>query len=226
MANFKLDPADWLPQGHQVIDGGPTRLPRTFYSPSMVPPRQHDHIIAVELMPLAPEALVPFWRNQVCNFIVHNLQCTVDNVQPCLFGLGFYSLHSAAACAALLTHPLYQIQNGVFVCFVRHDDRDNHRTVQGFRQGWLMFLGIPLGCRNDFDIANAIATFGKFHHWHQDDEFLDRTMVYASFRSAALVPRDVVFGNYAIVGGVRQTWTAVCYVLTIDFGDLLPHDED
>jgi hypothetical protein len=113
-----------------------------------------------------------------------------------------------------------------FFRFVHHDDKDNHRAVQGFRQGWLMFLSIPLDYRIDFDIANAIATFGKFHHWHQDDEFLDRTLVYAFFPSAALVPRDVVFGNYTILGGVRQTWTSVCYVLTVDFGDFLHHDED
>jgi hypothetical protein len=35
-----------------------------------------------------------------------------------------------------------------------------------------------------------------------------------------------VFGNYAVVGGVRETWIAVCYVLIADFGDLLPHDKD
>jgi hypothetical protein len=45
MVNFELDPAYWMPQGHQVIDGGPTRLPRSFYLPSTAPPRRHDHII-------------------------------------------------------------------------------------------------------------------------------------------------------------------------------------
>jgi hypothetical protein len=109
MANFELDPAAWLPQGHQIIHGGPTRLPRTFYSPSLAPPRRHDHIIIVELMPPAPEALVPFWQNQVRNFIFHNLQRAIDNVQPCLFGLGLYSLSSPAACAPLLTHLPYQL---------------------------------------------------------------------------------------------------------------------
>jgi hypothetical protein len=38
MTNFEVDPTPWLPHGHQVIDGGPTRLPRTFYSPSVDPP--------------------------------------------------------------------------------------------------------------------------------------------------------------------------------------------
>jgi hypothetical protein len=38
MVNFEVDLAPWLPHGHQIIDGGPTRLPQTFYSPSVDPP--------------------------------------------------------------------------------------------------------------------------------------------------------------------------------------------
>jgi hypothetical protein len=37
MANFEVDLARWLPLGHHIIDGGPTRLPRTFYNPSINP---------------------------------------------------------------------------------------------------------------------------------------------------------------------------------------------
>jgi hypothetical protein len=39
MAVFELDPTPWLPWGHQVIDGGGTRLPRTYYNPSSDPPQ-------------------------------------------------------------------------------------------------------------------------------------------------------------------------------------------
>ena len=69
-------------------------------------------------------------------------------------------------------------------------------------------------------------TFGKYHHWHRDDPLKARTLVYASFPSPQLVPRDVVFGEYAVVGGARQSWTAACYVLTADFADQMPTDED
>ncbi|KAM0914851.1 hypothetical protein ACQ4PT_011229 [Festuca glaucescens] len=154
-------------------------------------------------------------------------QVHVDEVQPAsIFGLGYYRLRSPAARAALVAHVPYQLQNGFFVCFVNHDDRDNHRAVQGFRSGWLMFLAIPLDFRNEYDISNAIGAFGRFHHWHQDENMIERTLVYASFPSPALVPRDVVFGDYATIGGVRETWTAICYILTADFADMLPHDED
>jgi hypothetical protein len=89
-----------------------------------------------------------------------------------------------------------------------------------------MFLGIPPAYRNDYDIANAVSTFGKFHYWIENDPFKCRALVYASFPSPALVPRDVVFGKYATVGGVRVSWTAALYILTAEFADALPADED
>jgi hypothetical protein len=226
MANFELDPARWVPEGHHIIDGGPTHLPHMFYNPSTLPPRRNDTICTVVLIPPQPPQHEEFWREQVCNFVVHNLHRAVDDFQPCLFGLGFLRLRSPAARATLLDHGPYQLQHGVHVRFVAHDDRDNHRSVQGFRRGWLMFLGIPLDYRNEYDIANAIGTFGKFHHWHQDDDVLERTMVYASFTSPALVPRDVVFGHYAHPGAVKETWTSAYYILTAEFVDVFPADED
>jgi hypothetical protein len=89
-----------------------------------------------------------------------------------------------------------------------------------------MFLGILLDYRNTFDIANDVATFGTYENWHHDDEVLDRTLVYASYPSAATVPRDVVFGRYANLGAARESWTAPCYVLNAIFADVLPPDED
>jgi hypothetical protein len=226
MANFELDPARWLPQGHQIIDGGAARLPRTFYNALVPPPRCHSNICtAVLILPLPPLD-EEHWRNQVWNFVVHNLHGAVDDFQPSLFGLGFLCLRSAVAQAALLDHGPFQLQDGVFVYFIPHDDRDNHRAMQGFCNGWLMFLGLPLDYRNEYDIASAVGTFGKYHHWHQDDEVLDRTLVYASFPSPVLVPRDVVFGNFANIGGVRESWTAPYYILTADFANGFPAEED
>ncbi|KAK1649168.1 hypothetical protein QYE76_066973 [Lolium multiflorum] len=123
MANFEVDPTPWLPHGHQIIDGGPTRLPRTFYSPSVDPPRRHDNICVAELMPPPPGQLIPHWRQQ-------------------------------------------------------------------------------------------------------DDALLERTICYVAFQSEAKVPRDIVFTKYASVGGVKESWTASCFILTAEFADELPHDED
>jgi hypothetical protein len=56
MANFEVDPAHWLPLGHHIIDGGPTRLPRTFYNPSVLPPARHGHYLVAVLEPAPPGA--------------------------------------------------------------------------------------------------------------------------------------------------------------------------
>jgi hypothetical protein len=42
MAVFEVDPVPWLPWGHQVIDGGPTRLPRSYYYAAQDPPARHQ----------------------------------------------------------------------------------------------------------------------------------------------------------------------------------------
>jgi hypothetical protein len=35
-----------------------------------------------------------------------------------------------------------------------------------------------------------------------------------------------VFGKFATVGGVRETWTVPVYIMTAEFADALPGDED
>lgn len=70
-----------------------------------------------------------------------------------------------------------------------------------------------------------MGTFGKFHSWDSEDPYLVRTLVEASFPDTPLVPRDVVFGDYAEWGGAQVSWTAVYYVLGADFADQMPNDE-
>jgi hypothetical protein len=91
------------------------------------------------------------------------------------------------------------------VRFINPDEApENSRLVQGYGKGWLMFLGILPDYRNNYDIANAVSTFGKFHSWTSNDPIKCRALVYVSFPSPALVPRDIVFDKYNSVGGVRK----------------------
>jgi hypothetical protein len=71
-----------------------------------------------------------------------------------------------------------------------------------------------------------VSTFGQFHTWNSNDPIKERALVYASFPSPQLVPRDVVFGKFGTVGGVRESWTAPVYILSADFAEVLPADED
>jgi hypothetical protein len=143
-----------------------------------------------------------------------------------LFGIGLLQVRSAVARFALVNHELFEFEPDVFVRFTNHDEGEYHRGEQGFHTRWLMLLGVPLDYLNDFDISNAIGTFGKFHDWHRDDPLLARTLVHASFPSPQLVPRDIVFGDYALFRGVRRGWTACCLILSANFADIMPADED
>ncbi|KAM0912018.1 hypothetical protein ACQ4PT_013079 [Festuca glaucescens] len=64
-------------------------------------------------------------------------------------------------CLSRLAKEPFELDVDVFVRFVPHNDRPNHRAVQGVRSGWLMVLSVPLDFRNDYDIANAVAAFDE-----------------------------------------------------------------
>jgi hypothetical protein len=54
----------------------------------------------------------------------------------------------------------------------------------------------------------------------------ERTLIQASFDSPALLSRDIVFENYSNIGGIKETWTALVYILGENFAEQLPADED
>ncbi|KAM0879664.1 hypothetical protein ACQ4PT_034085 [Festuca glaucescens] len=226
MANFEVDPLPWLPWGHQIIDGGPTRLPRTFYYAAQDPPAQHQSFCIAIVDPPPPPQGEEFWREQVHTFLVGPLQRHVISIQPSLFGIGMYEISSPNSVNALVQHGQYQIQNRSLRFLHVGEAPQNHRATLGFRRGWLMFLGVHPDYRNNLDIANAVSTFGQYHTWNSNDPVKDRVLVYASFPSPQLVPRDVVFGKFATVGGVKESWTAPVYILSADFAEVLPADED
>jgi hypothetical protein len=226
MANFELNPARWVPHGFHIVDGGPTRLPRSFYNATVAPAVSHGNFCVAQLNPPPQQQDEVFWRDIIREFIINHHQRAVENMQPCLFGVGLFELRSPASVAALVQQQPFEIADNVLVRFVHHNNRNNHRLVQGARRGWIMVLGIPFDYRNDYDISNAVAAFGKFHHWHQDDVFKERTMIYITYDSPASVPRDIVFGNYANLGDLKETWTAPCYVMGADVVNDLPADED
>jgi hypothetical protein len=79
MATFELDPGRWVPDGFQIIDGGATRLPRTFYSPAIPPQRRHDEYCIGIVEPPQPPEDEQFWKHQVRNFIEQNLNRIVED---------------------------------------------------------------------------------------------------------------------------------------------------
>jgi hypothetical protein len=109
MANFEVDPAPWVPWGHQVIDGGPTRLPRSFYYATQDPLQQHQSDCIGIVHPPPPPNLQAFWRHQVRNFLVGPLNRNVIDYQPSLHGVGLYQFSGPTAVSALVQHGEYNI---------------------------------------------------------------------------------------------------------------------
>ncbi|KAE8768979.1 hypothetical protein D1007_59485 [Hordeum vulgare] len=54
MANFELDPEFFLPPGHNIIDGGPDRLPRTYTMPDVPITRRHERFVIADVHPAPP----------------------------------------------------------------------------------------------------------------------------------------------------------------------------
>jgi hypothetical protein len=210
MSVFEVDPMPWLPSGHQVIDGGLTRLPRTYYY-AAEDPSSHHHSYCIAVMDPAPPPMdEAHWRNQVLNFLTGPLNRNVLDHQPSLFGIGLYKLSSPNTVNALVNHGHFKVQNN-FVRFIRADDAEqNHRASQGFRTGWLMMLGIHPDYCSDLDIANAVSIFGKFHSWNREDPIKERVLVYASFPSLLWCHVMWFLGNLQQWEGLKSLVLHMC----------------
>jgi hypothetical protein len=144
MAVFEADPLPWLPWGHQVIDGIPTRLPRTFYYSAQDPPARHQAFCIATVESPPPPQAAALWRDQVHNFLVGPLQRNVVSSKPSLFGVGMFEMSIPNSASALVQHGQFQLQNRIVRFLQVGEAPQNHRAVLGFRRGWLMFLGMHL----------------------------------------------------------------------------------
>ncbi|KAM0844874.1 hypothetical protein ACQ4PT_056795 [Festuca glaucescens] len=192
MANFELDPHRFLPRGHGIIDGGPNRLPQTYVTPSSFVPDQFESFcVAVVELKLPAEDL-PDLLHLARNYIVQ-LGFEVINSQSWFYGVGLYQLRSPVSLSALVDHPPRDFGPHHFIKFENHNEGPGYRVHQGACNGWLMIIGVPMDFRNDSCIREAVNTFGDFHYWYSHDMQRCRILVYVTYSSAELVPRDVVF---------------------------------
>jgi hypothetical protein len=161
------------------------------------------------------------------DFIV-NLGFEVINFQSWFYGVGLYQMRSPVARAALVDHPPRDFGPHHFIRFENHNEGPGYRVHQGAHNGWIMFIGVPLDFRNDGCIREAVNTFGDYHYWFSRDPMKCRILVYVTYSSVQLVPRDVVF-RQPLIGrftGIRRSWTAAVYVLSSEFADVIPANED
>ncbi|KAE8803737.1 hypothetical protein D1007_20428 [Hordeum vulgare] len=225
MANFELDPLRFVPQGHNIIDEGPDRLPRTFIMPTIPITRRHEQFIVVEVMPSPPAELVAQVRQEVAALLL-NRGFHVRSAQPWIEGVGLFEHRDAAGSFATVQMVPQALGNDTFVCFMRHSDGAGFRGQTSFCQGCLMLLGVPLDFRNTNDQRVVVNTFREFHHWVSDDPYLVLSIVFASFPEDNLVLRSVTFSKYAAWGRAKVSWSAPVYILGATFGEQMPNGED
>uniref|UniRef100_A0A8I6Y7E8 DUF7597 domain-containing protein n=1 Tax=Hordeum vulgare subsp. vulgare TaxID=112509 RepID=A0A8I6Y7E8_HORVV len=224
MANFELDPEFFLPPGHNIVDGGVDWLPRTFTTPAVPITRCHERFVIATVHPAPPADEVIQVRQEVDALLLHQ-GFHVRSAQPWIEGVGLFELRDAAESYATIHMVPQPLANSV-VRFIRHDHGLGFRGQEGFRQGCLMLLGVPLDYRNTEDLRAAVNTFGEFHHWVQDDPYLVRSIVFAAFPEDRLVPRSISFSEYSAWGGARVSWSAPVYILGTATAEILPNDED
>jgi hypothetical protein len=80
MANFEVDPAPWVPWGHHIIDGGPTRLPRSFYYAAQDPQPLHQAYCIAQVHPPPPLQDEAFWQDQVRDLLLGPLNRNVIEI--------------------------------------------------------------------------------------------------------------------------------------------------
>ncbi|KAI5022301.1 hypothetical protein ZWY2020_059031 [Hordeum vulgare] len=202
MANFELDPEFFLPPGHNIIDGGPDRLPRTYTTPAVPITTRHERFVIADVHPAPPADNVIQVRQEVAALLLHR-GLHVRFGQPWIEGVGLFELRDAAESYAAVHMVPQEVAHNSVVRFLRHDQGVGFRGQEGFREGCLMILGVPLDFRNTEDLRAAVNTFGEFHHWVSDDPYLVRSIVFASFPDDRLVPRSINFSEYATWGGAK-----------------------
>ncbi|KAE8806105.1 hypothetical protein D1007_17707 [Hordeum vulgare] len=225
MANFELDPEWFVPPSNLITDAGHDRLPWTFITPAIPIARMHEQYVITEVMP-APLAdqVAHVWQEVVD--LLDDLGFHVLSAQPWIEGVALLELRDAGESFAPIHMVPKDLGNDSFVRCMRHNEGVGFRGAAGFREGCLLFLGVPLDFRNTNDLWAAVNIFGEFHHWVSDDLYLVRSIVCASFPDDILVPCSVTFFDYAAWGGERVSWSARLFILGAGFAEQMPNDED
>ncbi|KAE8806344.1 hypothetical protein D1007_17500 [Hordeum vulgare] len=95
MANFELDPKFFLPPGHNIIDGGPGRLPRTYTMPVVPITRRHERFVIADVHPAPPADNWVQVRQEVAALLLQR-GLHVRSAHPWIEGVGLFELRDAA----------------------------------------------------------------------------------------------------------------------------------
>jgi hypothetical protein len=82
------------------------------------------------------------------NFIIKS-GFEVINFQSWFYGVGLFQLHSPVSRSALVSMPPSDFGPHHFIRFENHNECPGYRVHQWARNGWFMFVGMPMDFRND-----------------------------------------------------------------------------
>ncbi|KAE8775456.1 hypothetical protein D1007_52013 [Hordeum vulgare] len=101
MANYEVDPEFFLPTGHNIIDRGLDRLPRTYTTPSVPITRRHERFVIADVHPTPPANNLVQVRQEVAALLLHR-GLHVRSVQPWIEGVGLFELKDVAESYAVV----------------------------------------------------------------------------------------------------------------------------
>ena len=104
MANFPLDPMQYVPAGHHIIDVGDAHWLRTFVTPHVQLVRRHEDFMLAEVMPVPEANEIGAAREEVADWLeAHGYQ--VRSVQPWINAVGLFRVRDPAVRFSLLQLP-------------------------------------------------------------------------------------------------------------------------
>lgn len=137
----------------------------------------------------------------------------VVRIQRYPLALCIVQLSSALARDVLVASEPVLLGNWFHAWFVKHDQLANWHNFPFTREGWLMFLGIPLHMKTRQIIVQATNLCGEFIDWHYQDRVLGRVLVKARYKIVSDMPRKLVMSDAMAYGGQGQSWTFHVFVL-------------
>lgn len=165
MAVYTIDLHRFLPAGYDIIDGGDDRLPRTYYTLAIPPPRFDEQYMVAIVEPLPPVHLVGIRHEQVLQFLTQTLHVPMLFAQTWFQGVAFFEMEDPIVRGSFTQHPPFLLGvdeegNEFFVRFIPHNEGEGFRAIHEHRTGWLMFIGVPLDYRNTHCLADVVNSFG------------------------------------------------------------------
>ncbi|CAO2148273.1 unnamed protein product [Urochloa humidicola] len=200
MANFNVDPRPHIPAGfswqQRVALREPRRM-RVFLGPSGVKTNE-NLAIALTTPSIDKEDFYPM-ANTLYFFLRDEHFVRNPEIQLCPMGEAFVRFGSPLECLKFLKGP--PLQFGQYqLCFIKHDEGANARTIDMDREAWLMLLCYPNDYRDDSEIERSLAGFAILTHIHRSSN-ASRVVVKVLVNKEDDIPVEIVVSPWRFSTG-------------------------